>query len=66
LFFVVAVVVTLALVLLSEPTPPQDPLSELIASASSDGGVALSDPSTQQNMALKWLAGDLNLASYAD
>jgi hypothetical protein len=51
-----------------EPTPPptQDPLTELISSASSDGGVALADPSTSQNRALEWLAADPNLASYTN
>jgi hypothetical protein len=67
LLIVVAVAVTLALVLQPEPTltPPQD-LIELISSASSDGGVALVDPSTPQNMALKWIAEDPNLAKYTD
>jgi hypothetical protein len=64
LLIVVAVAVTLALVLQPDPVPPKDPLSELLSSASSDGGVALADPSTPQNMALTWLAGDPNLANY--
>jgi hypothetical protein len=44
---------------------PQD-LSELISSASSDGGQALATSSTPQNMALEWLAGNPNLANYTD
>jgi hypothetical protein len=79
LLIVVAIAVTFAVVLQSEPsssgpattapstepTTPQD-LIELISSASSDGGLALSDPSTSQNMALEWLAGNPNLARYTD
>jgi hypothetical protein len=66
LLILVVVVVSLALVLPSEPTPPLDPLSKLLSSASSDGGVALTTPSTPQNMALQWLAGNPNLANYTD
>jgi hypothetical protein len=47
-------------------TPAWDPLVELISSASSDGGVALADPSTPQCRALEWLAGDPNLANFTD
>jgi hypothetical protein len=74
LLIVVAVAVALALVLPSEPTmPTQAPntttpipqdLSELISSASSDGGAALATPSTPQYKALEWLAGNPNLANY--
>jgi hypothetical protein len=75
LLIVVAVAVALALVLPSEPTtttqaPTKTPitqdLSDLITSASSDGGVALATPSTPQNMALEWLAVNPNLAKYTD
>jgi hypothetical protein len=44
---------------------PQD-LFELISSASSDDGENLRTPSTPQNMALGWLAGNPNLANYTD
>jgi hypothetical protein len=64
LLIMVTITVALALVLPPEPTPLQGPLSELLSSASSDGGVALADPSTPQNMALKWLSADPNLFSY--
>jgi hypothetical protein len=47
-------------------TPILQDLSELISSASSDGGEALTTPSTPQNLALEWLAGNPNLANYTD
>jgi hypothetical protein len=48
----VVVMVTLAVVLPSEPAPPQVSLMELLSSVSSDSGVALADLSTPQNKAL--------------
>ncbi len=52
----------------ARPTPlSQLPaLTQLLASASLDGGAALRTPSTPQNMALNWLAGNANLGSYTD
>jgi hypothetical protein len=67
LLIVVAVAVALALLLPPDPEPspiPQD-LIELISSASSDKGEALSDPSTPQYKALEWLADDASLESFS-
>ena len=44
---------------------PQD-LIDLISSVSLDGGAALQTPSTPQNEALIWLAGNLKLDEYSD
>jgi len=44
----------------------QDSLMALISSVSLDGGTALQTPSTPQNDALNWLAGNANLDTYSD
>jgi hypothetical protein len=48
------------------PTSPIVLLTELLSDVSTDGGEALQTPSTAQNEALNWLAGNANLDSYAD
>jgi hypothetical protein len=48
------------------PTSPLPGLVELLEEVSSDGGAALSTPSTPQNRALNWLAGNANLDSYSN
>jgi hypothetical protein len=64
---VVAVTVSLALVLQSEPTTQEEAfLNELLSSVSSDEGKALRITSTPQNKALHWLADDINLESHSN
>lgn len=46
-------------------TAPQD-LIDLLSSVSLDGGTALLTPSTPQNSALNWLAGNTNLGTYTN
>jgi hypothetical protein len=64
MLIVVAVAVTLALMLPPEPTPPLNPVTDLLSSAASGWGVALADPSMPQSMVIKWLAGNPNLANH--
>lgn len=51
-------------------TPPtslaQDQLVALLSSVSLDDGEALQTPSTPQNNAVSWLAGNANLSTYSD
>lgn len=46
--------------------PPPQTLKDLIASASLDGGAALSDPLSPQSKALTWLEGNGNIDNYPD
>jgi hypothetical protein len=43
---------------------PEDDLRTFLSSVSSDGGEALSTPSTPQNKALEWLASNSDLGTY--
>ncbi len=47
-------------------SPADQNLAALLSDVSPDGGAALRSPSTPQNNALKWLAGNANLDSYSD
>jgi hypothetical protein len=48
------------------PTSLIDGVTQLISSVSFDGGEALQNPSTPQNMALNWLVENKNLDLYSD
>lgn len=66
----VSVVIVLSVVLPKSKMPTaalvSPELIELLSAASLDGGAALKAPSTPQNQALTWLAGNANLDSYSD
>jgi hypothetical protein len=63
LLLLVLIVVGVVLGITLRPEP--ETLEQLLSSASSDSGVALSTPSSPQNKALKWLANNINLATYS-
>jgi len=64
-----AMLVLVGLVLgftLSRKPDAHQHLTDLLTSVSPDGGAALKTPSTPQNNALNWLAGNANLDAYSD
>jgi hypothetical protein len=65
LLFLVVVGLVLGITLRQDPGTviPQE-LIDLLSNASSDSGKALNTPSTPQNKALEWLAGDADHANY--
>jgi len=65
----IVLVVVIVAVVLGTVLPQRSPLTglnKLLSSVSLDGGAALQTPSTPQNNALNWLAGNANLESYSD
>jgi len=64
----VAVVLGTVLPQALEPDPlsPQSGLNKLLSSVSLDGGAALQTPSTPQNDALRWLAGNTNFDKFSE
>ena len=75
LLAIVAIVLGIVLpqALKSESTTPspspaliRSDLTDLLSTVSLDGGVELTTPSTPQNDALNWLAGNVNLGNYTN
>jgi len=62
---IVGIVLGIVLQPMMQDIPPQH-LIDFLSMASLDGGTALQNPSTTQNDALKWLAGNANLDTYSD